>query len=147
MWSKSKLAKFVPVAEAIAGLSKDINRKVGAVILDDSYAVRSTGYNGFCKGADDTILERYDRPAKYLYTSHAEANAIAQAASSGTPTKGCAIVVCSLHPCATCARLIVQAGITAVYTQAPDMTKERWAAEFQAAANIFKECGVEVFTY
>jgi len=146
-WSREKLEKFLPIADAVSQLSKDVNRKVGSLVLDPSYAIRSTGFNGFCKGADDSVLSRYVRPEKYFYTSHSESNSIAQAAATGTSTSGCAIVVSGLFPCAACARLIIQSGIVLVYAPKPDYTKERWAADFEAAENMFEECGIEVLTY
>jgi len=45
---------------------------------------------------------------------HAEANAIAFAARHGVATEGCAIVSTD-SPCLDCARLIINAGIKAVY--------------------------------
>ncbi len=45
-----------------------------------SKRILSTGYNGFPSGIDDSIESRYERPAKYDYTAHAEANAIYTAA-------------------------------------------------------------------
>jgi dCMP deaminase len=47
-------------------------------------------------------------------SSHAEANAIAQAARLGIATEG-AVLYCTTRPCAPCAKLLIQAGIVDVF--------------------------------
>ena len=47
---------------------------------------------------------------EYCRATHAEQNAIAQAASQGTPTKG-AILYSTTFPCILCAKLLINAGI------------------------------------
>ena len=42
----SKYLKFLPDAEAARGRSKDRSTKVGAVVIDDDFNVRISGYNG-----------------------------------------------------------------------------------------------------
>ena len=44
--------------------SKDPSRKVGCVIVGPDNEVRATGFNGFPRGADDTLADRQHRPAK-----------------------------------------------------------------------------------
>lgn len=138
--------KLLPIALATAELSKDPRTKVGALIIGAGNEIRSSGWNGFPRGvADDT--ERWnDRPTKYKFVVHAEANAIANAARAGTRTEGCSLLVTALHPCNTCAQLIIQAGIKTVYAPLPDMDG-RWADSFEAAATMFNEAGVEVIFY
>jgi dCMP deaminase len=120
--------------------SKD-STKVGAALIGPVQEVRLTGYNGPPIGVLD-LAERRERPAKYLYASHAEANVIAFAARKGICTEGCSIYV-THHPCSGCAKLIIQAGIKTVVfgpgkTSMPD-------EEFNAAAVMFREAGVEVY--
>ncbi|CAB4196329.1 ComEB Deoxycytidylate deaminase [uncultured Caudovirales phage] len=101
----------------------------------------STGYNGIPRGVLD-LRERLERPAKYLFTSHAEENAIAQAARVGAMTKGCTAYVTHC-PCARCARMLIQAGIVrAVYDikGTTSMPEE----EFIAAKIMLIEAGIEL---
>lgn len=143
----NKLAKYMGIANAVAQLSKDSSTKVGALIIGATNEVRSMGYNGSPRGcsADDHGDARgTTRPEKYYWFSHAEANAITNAARVGTPLDGSSIVV-THFPCMDCARLIVQAGITRVITPHPDETfLSRWSEHVGRAQALFAECGVDV---
>ena len=98
-------------AEHAATKSKD-STKVGAVLVDRNKTVRATGFNGPPMGVLDAP-ERRERPTKYLYTSHSEANLIAFCARNGIATEGCT-VFCTHMPCAACCRTLIQAGIREV---------------------------------
>lgn len=63
--------------------------------------------------------DRWERPAKYAYVVHAEANAVAMAAKAGGSTDG-AIAFVNLFPCATCAKLLIQSGVRVLVTRQPD---------------------------
>ena len=69
-------SRFMDLARLVAGWSKDTSTKVGCVIIGPDKEIRSTGYNGFPRGVDDTIPAGHERPAKYDFTEHAERNAI-----------------------------------------------------------------------
>ena len=105
----SKLLKYMRVAEAVAELSKDKSTKVGALILGPANEIRACGYNGAPRGCEADEDERSERPEKYHWFSHAELNAITNAARVGTPLEGNTLVV-THFPCMDCARAIVQAG-------------------------------------
>lgn len=124
-------------AKHAAVKSKDAT-KVGAILVGPDGEVRLTAFNGPPRGVLD-LPERFERPAKYLFASHAEANLVAFAARAGIPTKGCAVYV-THAPCASCARSLIQAGIVRVVhgdgkTSMPD-------AEFIAASDMLREAGV-----
>lgn len=140
--------KFIPVAEAVAGLSKYPTVKVGAVILDDDCNILSVGFNGFPRGVNDD-QERYaTKEYRNALTAHAEMNAIAQAARKGVPLAGSTILVTALYPCSMCARMIVQAGIKRVYAPiAPPDTKPKWHVEAEFSRLMFTESGVQVIEY
>lgn len=137
--------RFMPIALAVAQMSKDASSKVGAVILGPDREIRSTGWNGAPRGSRaDEDPERMERPEKYQWVSHAEMNAIAQAAKVGTPLNTCVMVV-THPPCMICARLIVQAGITmVVYRKPSEEFAARWAEDMTRARRLFAECGVRV---
>lgn len=147
MWNREKLLKYVPVADSIAQLSRDPSTKVGAVILDAGYGILSTGYNGFPRGVDDSVSMRYVKPLKLSYTAHAEGNAIAQAAKSGTKLEGSALIVTSLFPCTHCCKMIIQSGIKLVVAPDTDINKPNWGPEAELSKIMFAEAGVEVLTY
>ena len=137
---------FIGVAQQIAALSKDPSTKVGALIIGPANEIRATGWNGFPRGVIDATQRWHDKPTKYLFVTHAEQNAVCNAARAGVSTEGCSLLVTALHPCNECAKMIVQAGITKVYAPLPD-DEGRWAASFEVAAQIFSEAGVEVEFY
>lgn len=131
-------ATFLGLAERFAKRSKDPSTKVGCVIVGRDREVRSMGYNGLPRGVEDTA-DRMERPAKYLWTSHAEENAVAQAARIGVSLKCCTAYV-THTPCARCARILIQAGISTIICGdgATNMPKE----EFQVAEAMLTEGGV-----
>lgn len=133
--------RFLELAKHISTWSKDRSTQVGAVIVDSLHRVVSLGYNGFPRGCDDEIEDRHQRLAKYLYTEHAERNAIYNATSS---LQGCTIYITPLFPCSDCARAIIQTGITRVVCPKPDYSNVVWSEHFKAAEQMFQECGVQV---
>lgn len=140
----AKALKYLEIARATALLSKDPSTKVGAIIVGQSQEVRSLGYNGAPRGCSADEDERgVSRPEKYFWFSHAELNAITNAARVGTPLDQCSLIV-THFPCMDCARAIVQAGIVKVYVPKPDMEfSDRWAEHMRRADRLFKECNVE----
>ena len=106
---------YIKMAEFVSRKSKDRSTKVGAVIVGLDNEVRSTGYNNFPRYVNDDVEERHQRPLKYEWTEHAERNAIYNAARHGASLRDCIIYLnWGSHPCADCARAIIQAGIIEV---------------------------------
>lgn len=147
-----KFLKFLPDAEAARGRSKDRSTKVGAVVLDDDFNIRISGYNGFPRGCNDDVDARHARPIKYDWTSHAEENCVAQAARVGVSLKGCTILLTSLFPCTGCSRMIIQAGIKRII--APTIKdagsgegRIPWSEKERIAMEMLAEAGVEVLYY
>lgn len=134
--------RFMKLAEHIATWSKDTSTKCGAVIIDPDNRVISTGYNGFPINADDGIKSRYERPQKYLYTEHAERNAIYSAAKIGVSTNNCSMFI-MWFPCADCARAIIQSGISTLVCFKPE-PNYKWDEHFKVAEELLKECGVNI---
>lgn len=141
-WDK----KFIGLSRHISEWSKDTNRKVGAVIVDVDNVVLSMGYNGIPRGCDDKVEARYERPAKYLYTEHAERNAIYHAARHGVSLKDCRMYV-TLFPCADCARAMIQSGIKQLIAPQPDLEHEIWGEHFKVAIQMMEEAKVEIILY
>lgn len=103
---------YLSLAKAVSLASKD-STQVGAILVGKGGAVRATGYNGPPIGVRDTP-ERFERPTKYLYASHAEMNIIAFCARAGVKTEGCHLYV-THRPCSICTRLLIQAGINIIF--------------------------------
>jgi dCMP deaminase len=131
---------FMELAQTAATKSKDTTQ-VGAILVGEDRDVRLVSYNGPPRGIKDTP-DRFERPNKYLFASHAEQNLIAFAAREGIRTRG-ATVVCTHYPCSSCARTLIQAGIKNVMV-GPGSTSMP-EQEFEAARTMFAEAGVGVF--
>ena len=138
--------RFIELAKHVAGWSKDKSTGVGAIIVDDDKRVVSMGYNGFPAGCDDEVESRHERPAKYMYTEHAERNAIYSAARIGISLKECTMYL-SMFPCSDCARGIIQSGIKTVVCPKPDLELPNWGEHFKVSLDLFKETDVTVIHY
>lgn len=133
---------YMEFARAASLKSKDTT-KVGAILVDPDGAVILTAFNGPPKGVIDKP-ERFERPVKYLFASHAETNLIAFAARRGITTKGCK-VVCTHLSCAACTRTLIQAGITELLYG--DGTFQSLEEERHSVVIMCEEAGVDVRRY
>ncbi len=105
---------FMNIAREVATRSTCDRKHVGAVIVRYK-TILSTGYNGSIKGlphCDDAGCEMVD--GHCVRTSHAEANAIVQAAKNGVGINQSEIYV-TASPCYDCFKLIANAGIKKIY--------------------------------
>ena len=145
------------IAKLVSTRSTCNSRPTGAVLVKDRQ-ILATGYNGSMPGAphcSDQVMadgspychrralniadvDKYN----YCRASHAEANAIAQAARYGVAIKGAALYV-TLQPCFVCLKLLATAQITRVYFELAYESKDAARDAFWEAA--VKEAGIEVF--
>jgi len=105
---------FMNIATEVATRSTCDRKHVGAVIVREK-TILSTGYNGSIKGlphCDEVGHEMVD--GHCVRTTHAEANAIVQAAKNGVSTRQAEIYV-TASPCYNCFKLIANAGIRTIY--------------------------------
>ena len=139
--------KFMDLANEVSLQSKDTNRKVGSVIVNDNGEVVATGFNHFPEGVDDTISERYEKPDKYFYTEHAERGSLHTALNNSKSVKGCTMYINS-YACHDCARAIIETKIKKVVCSLePDYGHGTWGSSWKASSNMLKEAGVEVVFY
>ena len=133
--------RFIELAKFVASWSKDPSTQVGAVIANsNTKRVVSMGFNGFPAGVEDTADRLGTREIKYEMVVHAESNALLFA---GPAAEGCTLYVTPLPPCARCAVLIIQAGISRVVCPTPDKSKEPWKTQSQISETMFGEAGVQ----
>lgn len=120
---------FMLLAKLVSVRSTCNSRKIGAVITKNN-RILATGYNGAVHGAPHCIdrgpdfclrrsigahdAEKYN----YCLSSHAEVNALDQAARFGIAVDG-ASLYCTLEPCNWCFKQLVQAGIREIYYEQP----------------------------
>ena len=118
-------------AEQAAKRSKCLSRQIGCVIVRDNI-ILSTGYNGPPKGythCGTYIDNQCPRKAKGYKSgegleecpaTHAEANAIAQAASIGLRLGGAKLYINTVTPCKSCMGILINAGISEVIHKVND---------------------------
>lgn len=136
-------ARFIALARHIAGWSKDPSTKVGCIIVGEDREIRSTGFNGFPRGIEDTAERLENRELKYPLICHAEENAIMHAARIGVSLKGCTAYV-TWPPCTRCARSLVQAGVRVVAYPAGLEIPERWCGDFEMSTRMLREASVQI---
>jgi len=130
-------------ARTAAGFSKDPSTKVGAAILRPDGSLVSAGWNGFAPRVIDSPERLENRNIKYALTLHAELNAILSARES---LQGCSLFTYPFPPCAHCASIIIKSGISHIYAFLLEEIPDRWQENFQLAAAILKEAGVQTRT-
>lgn len=135
--------RFIQLAKHIAQWSKDPSTQVGCVVVGPDREIRSTGFNGFPRGIEDTAERLSDRNLKYPLICHAEENAIMHAARIGVSLRDC-IAYATWPPCTRCARSLVQAGVREIVYPANLEIPERWLEDFNMSMTLLKEAGISV---
>ena len=135
--------RFLELANHISLWSKDPSTKVGCVVVGADREIRSTGFNGFPRGIEDSEERLADREEKYPLICHAEENAIMHAARVGVSLKDCTAYV-TWPPCTRCARSLIKAGIVEVVYAGTDDIPERWMEDFTRSTNMMKEAGIKL---
>lgn len=120
---------FMLLAKLVSVRSTCNSRKIGAVITK-SNRILATGYNGAVHGAPHCIdrgpnfclrrsIGAHDADKyNYCISSHAEVNALDQAARFGIAVDGAALY-CTLEPCNWCFKQLIQAGVHEIYYEQP----------------------------
>jgi dCMP deaminase len=130
--------RFLELAKTVAQWSKDTT-KVGAIATDPgSRAILETGYNGIPRGVAD-LPARRERPAKYLWTAHAEENLVAHAARAKLQN---ADVTVTHLCCSKCARMLINAGVARVFVG--DGQTSMPPEEFEVSRTMLREAGVDL---
>lgn len=112
---------FMGIAQMVALRSNCMKRKVAAVIIKDRRII-STGYNGTPRGVKNcneggcprcNSLAPSGTKLEECLCSHAEENAIVQAAYHGIGLRD-ATIYSTFSPCLICTKMIINAGISEV---------------------------------
>jgi len=135
---------FMKIVEMVGSRGSCDRGRAGCVITKDKRIV-STGYVGspvglpHCDEAGHemhTVTNGEGKESRHcIRTTHAEQNAICQAARVGIALEG-GTLYCRMTPCYVCAKMIINAGIKRIVC----------AQDYHAGARskeIFKEAGVE----
>lgn len=144
-WDK----RFIEMADVVATWSScyQQNRQVGAVIAKNK-RILTTGYNGAsagiesCKDRGECLRRKLNIPSgtqhELCYATHAEQNAIIQAAKMGISIDG-ATLYCTHQPCVICAKMIINSGIKRI------VYRNGYPDEF--SLQLLNESGVEIEQY
>ena len=147
---------FMQEATLWSRRSHDSQTQCGCVIVKNKTVI-STGYNGFVREIDDSVLPD-TRPDKYPFMIHAEANAIYNAVRLGRSTLYSTIYI-TAPPCLGCLQMLYQCGIKNIfysdiskpkmvvyndnYTKMLEMTADkmcfRYVPKSKLNANLLKE--------
>ena len=125
---------FLDIAKVVAQRATCDRAHIGAVLVKNKYII-STGYNGAPRGLGhcDEIGHQMEN-GHCGRTTHAEQNAISQAAVHGSSTEGGTLY--STHsPCKICAKIMLNAGIKRV------VVSEVYRDD--SILSMFQEAGVE----
>lgn len=137
---------FMEIVETIKKRSTCMRRQVGAIVVKEK-RILSSGYNGApsgCKHCQEVgcLREKMSIPSGQRHelcrASHAEQNAIVQAARHGVSIDGGTIYV-TAQPCVICSKLIINAGILRVVYNGsyPD----------ELSVQLLTEAGVELMHF
>ena len=133
---------FMGVAKLSSLRSKDPGNQIGCCIVDEHNVILSTGYNGFPRGISDETYnwsrEDFGEGTKYDYVVHAELNAILNA--NGKSLRGAKLYT-TLLSCLSCAKAIIQSGISKVYYLTDVATGD---FKFELTKKLFKDAGIEL---
>ena len=137
---------FMGIAKVVALRSNCIKRKVAAVIVKDQRII-STGYNGTPRGVKNCSeggcprCNNIDASGKGLeecLCSHAEENAIVQAAYHGVSIKD-SVLYTTFSPCLMCTKMIINAGIKeVVYNMDYSLTETAFRLLQETGVNLRK---------
>lgn len=137
---------FMEMVEIVKKRSTCIRRNVGAIIVRDNQIIAS-GYNGAPRGVkhctqvgclrDELNIPSGERH-ELCRATHAEQNAIVQAALHGVSVQNATIYITD-SPCILCSKMIINAGIKRIVYKGdyPD----------QMSLDMLKEAGVTVEKY
>lgn len=112
---------FMQIASVVSLRSNCLKRRVAAIIVKEKRII-STGYNGTPRGVKNCNeggcprCWSFDAPGRGLsdcVCSHAEENAIVQAAYHGVSVKG-GVLYSTYSPCLLCTKMIINSGISEV---------------------------------
>ncbi len=138
--------RFLKMAEEVATWSSCFqeNRQVGAVIAKNK-RILTTGYNGAsagimsCKERGECLRRKLNIQSgtrhEVCYATHAEQNAIIQAAKMGISIDG-ATLYCTHQPCVICSKMIINSGIVRI------VYRNGYPDDF--SLQLLREAGVEI---
>ena len=103
---------FLTLAHECSKRSHDSQTAHGCVLTTQDHQIISTGYNGFPRSIDDSVLPNL-RPEKYDWMIHSEMNSLLDCVYQGKSAKN-GIMYVTGRPCFNCTMMMWQAGVKEV---------------------------------
>ena len=135
--------RFLELARVVSSWSKDPSTKVGAVIADNKHIV-SVGFNGFPAHVEDREEWLANRETKLQLITHAEINAILNAAR---PVRGCTVYLYPIFPCPDCAKHLGAAGISRVVTRMGSDVTSKYLNTLETTKTVLQTMGIRFDVY
>jgi dCMP deaminase len=121
---------FMEIARTVATRATCPRASVGAVIVRE-HRILTTGYNGAPRGVPHCSDVGCTMAGEHcVRATHAEANAIVQAALHGVSIAD-SIAYCTHQPCVHCSKLLISAGVRRIMYEAayPDAIAQELLSE------------------
>lgn len=134
---------FFEMAHGVAELSKDPDRKVGALLVSPDRRQFSMGYNGFPPHMEDLPSLLADREFKRQNMVHAEDNCVRHGVIGHGSVSGFTLYV-TRFPCQECAIKVASAGVHRVVAPTPNFEHPRWGASWLKAYGVLRSHKVDV---
>lgn len=139
---------FMEIARAVAKRATCDRGRSGCVIAKDKQ-ILVTGYVGSAAGLQHcdevghqmkTVTHEDGHQSQHcVRTTHAEQNAIAQAARLGVAING-STLYCTMTPCAVCCRIMINSGVKRV------VCEKKYHAGTESE-EMFRSVGIELFYF
>ena len=142
--------ELMRLAYVAATNSPDPSTQNGAILVTSYGRVVASDCNRFPRGYAETHKRLIDRSIKYKVVIHAEESVLWTAAFRGDLTRGL-IMVCPWAACFTCARSIIEFGVSQVVVHADAHERcakkvgdrKEWGETIELAREMMREAGVE----
>jgi dCMP deaminase len=138
---------FMELAFVVSKRSTCLSRHVGSIVVKDK-RIMTTGYNGAPSGIESCLERGFcirreqgcnsGTNLEICRGSHAEENAIVQAAKFGICLSG-GTVYCTHQPCLICSKMLINAGIKRVVFKG--------SYPHEMSLDMFREAGIDLFRF
>jgi dCMP deaminase len=126
------------ITDVVSSKATCKRKKVGVVFISKDYEILATGYNGAPRGFPHCTQDNCNETARCVNTVHAEQNGIVQAARRGVSLDK-SLLYSNYGPCAVCARMLVNLGVSAVHIREEYHDDE--------GISILREGGIRVYKW
>jgi len=139
---------FIGILLQTTKRSSCLKMQVGAIIVSSDREILTTGYNGAPRGIESCFEKNncwrrqenigHGKEKDLCMASHAEANAVYQAARKGISLLNSSIYV-TTYPCPTCAKAIIQTGIKEII-----YLEDYYGKQYDFSQKLLKKANIKI---